>query len=128
MTEVSGQIIKADKRGRIRVTRERRQSLIQEFEQSGLSAAQFAQVCGVKYQTLATWIRKAHRAKPTGRKPGNSPTPLQWFETVVAPASTGSVTAHGLMVLFPDGVRLEVRDLSHVPLAAALIRTLGQAC
>ena len=60
-TQAVGEIIKTDVRGRMRVSTERRQNLLAEYEQSGLSAKKFAQLAGLKYQTFASWLQKRRR-------------------------------------------------------------------
>jgi hypothetical protein len=62
-TEVSTQIIKADSLGRLRMSAERRESLLDEFERSGLSGQKFAEVLGLKYPTFATWVQKRRRQR-----------------------------------------------------------------
>jgi hypothetical protein len=62
-TEVPAQIIKTDCLGRLRVTAERRESLLDEFKRSGLSGPKFAELLGLKYQTFATWVQKRRRQR-----------------------------------------------------------------
>src|ERR1700676_3445232 len=64
--EGSGEIFKRDRRGRVRVPKARREMLLDEWERSGGSAAQFADYVGIKYSTLASWIQK--RRKQAGLK------------------------------------------------------------
>src|ERR1700692_730236 len=66
MPEDNGEIFKRDRRGRVRVPRARREMLLDEWERSGGSAAQFADYVGIKYSTLANWIQK--RRKQAGLK------------------------------------------------------------
>lgn len=51
-------VLKADKMGRVRTPAARREELLAEFEKSGLSGTQFAELAGANYQTTATWIEK----------------------------------------------------------------------
>lgn len=108
-----------DTKGRVRTSREQRRVILAEFERSGLSAAQFAQRTGLKYSTLAGWVQRYRRTKRPGRK-----TPVRLLEAVVASATSGSV----LQVQLPGGARLEIREASQVPLAAALVHALEQSC
>ncbi len=48
-------LIKTDTLGRLRTSPERREMLLDEFEQSGMSGAEFARLIGIKYQTFAGW-------------------------------------------------------------------------
>ena len=47
------QILSQDTRGRVLVTPERRESLLAEYDRSGMSGVKFAQYVGIKYSTLA---------------------------------------------------------------------------
>ena len=46
-------LLKTDARGRVRATPERRAAILAEFDRSGLSAAQFARLAGIKHSTFA---------------------------------------------------------------------------
>src|SRR5712671_379246 len=87
--EDNGEIFKRDTRGRVRVPKARREMLLDEWERSGGSAAQFADYVGIKYSTLANWIQK--RRKQAGLrasllKPGavdSSQSHGYWVEAIV---------------------------------------------
>lgn len=127
MTDTNGsdvQIMKVDTRGRVRTTAKRRQSVLEEFDRSGVSAMKFAELAGIKYQTFATWLQKRRRQTQTARK---FPDTVRWLEAVVDQARSpggGEV----LVVALPGGARVELRDLRQVPLATALLRSLAQPC
>jgi|ERR1700730_8464999 hypothetical protein len=63
--EEAGQILSQDARGRVLVSRERRESLLEEYDRSGMSGVKFAQYVGIKYSTLAYWLqsRRRHRGR-----------------------------------------------------------------
>ena len=61
--EESGQILSQDARGRVLVSRERRESLLAEYDRSGMSGVKFAQYVGIKYSTLASWLQKRRRRR-----------------------------------------------------------------
>ena len=46
--EGSGQILSQDARGRVLVSRERRESLLAEYDRSGMSGVRFAKYVGIK--------------------------------------------------------------------------------
>lgn len=48
-----GEILKVDARGRVQVTAERREALLDEFDRSGMSGAGFAKHYGIKYTPFA---------------------------------------------------------------------------
>jgi len=54
-------LIKTDRLGRIQVTPQHREALLDKFEQSGVSGQQFAKQHGIKYTTFANWCQKRRR-------------------------------------------------------------------
>lgn len=125
MQKFDGAILETDTKGRVQTPAARRESLLDEFEQSGLSAAKFAALVGIKYQTFADWAlrrRKQSGATALGAKPAD---PVRWLEAVVeqaqssAPAKASSVRLH-----LPGGAHLELAQVNQAPLAAALLHSL----
>ena len=57
------EVLKTDKRGRVRVPVERREALLDEFEKSGMSGAKFARLAGIKYATFANWTHGAQEGE-----------------------------------------------------------------
>ena len=108
-----------DTKGRVRTSKEQRRLILNEFERSGVSAAQFAKRTGVKYSTLAGWVLRYRRTK----RPGLN-SPVRLLEAVVAPAPVSLA----LQVQLPGGARLEIREASQVALVAALVRALEKPC
>ena len=81
-------LLKTDDLGRVRTPQARRESLLDEYERSGLSGAKFAALTGIKYSTFATWAqrrRKPQRSAPITAKPRPS---VQWLEAVVDQAQS----------------------------------------
>jgi transposase-like protein len=109
----------ADTKGRLRASKEQRRVILAKFEESGLSAARFAQRTGLKYSTFAAWVQRYRRVKRPERKPA-----LRLLEAVVAPPAP----AAGLQLHLPNGARLEISDASQIPLAADLVRALEKPC
>ena len=129
-SETDSGIFQIDSKGRVRVSRERREQLLDEFEKSGLSGAQFARTVGVKYQTFAFWRQQRQRTKPVSAE-GSSPkkaATVQWLETVIseAQASARPVEA-ALVVRLPSGAAMELNNGSQVAAAAALLRAWEKA-
>ena len=141
------QVLKADRRGRVRVPRERREALLAEFRGSGVSAAEFARLTGLRYSTFAGWVARARRQEaarvatapaPDGKVTATGPlveaaTPwpaatsrggaVRLFEAVVeAPRSASGP----LPVELPGGARLLLAEPAQVPLAAELLAALAQ--
>jgi hypothetical protein len=70
------------------VGRERRDALLEEYDRSGMSGVRFAKYVGVKYTTLAYWLKRRRRLRErqklkaqAGTKPGRSEG--TWIEAVV---------------------------------------------
>ena len=122
MTEAE-QLLKVDVSGRVWTSRERREALLDEFERSGTSAAQFAALVGVKYPTFASWVQMRRRQRGgTGQTGGEGgPAALRWVEVMAGAAAAG-----GLWVLLPGGARMEVADSGQAVLAAELLRALAR--
>ncbi len=118
MKEGSGPL-KADALGRVRTPLAKREEVLDEFEKSGLSGVAFAGLVGVKYPTLASWVRR-RRGRPGVAKPVRE---VRFLEAV---AGTGArVTAAAPLELdLPCGARLRIAGLEQVPLAVALVRGL----
>ena len=121
-------VIKTDTLGRMRRTPQQRERILDEFERSGLSGGKFAELCGVKYQTFATWVqgRKHQRNGYRNGKPRrNTLTQVKWLEASVQPEAT---CTQGLRLQLPGGVQVEISHASHIPLVAALVRALAKPC
>jgi transposase len=109
-------------------TPEQRERILDEYERSGLSGPKFAALCGVKYQTFASWLarrksrRQAHSKRQAQRK---AATPVRWLEASVQPAAASTT---GLLLQLPGGVRAQISNEHHIPLAAALVRALEKPC
>jgi len=109
-----------DTKGRVRATMEQRRAILTEFEKSGVCAAQFAKVIGLKYSTFAGWVQRYRRAKP---KP--SPQRLRLLEAVIegGPGKEGT-SGHVVIVQLPGQVRVELSSLAQVPLVSELLKAL----
>jgi len=141
MTSMSGEleIFKTDRRGRVRVPLERREALMDEFQKSGLSGAEFARLAGIKYATFANWRQKRRKAGGPGEgpmEPGGttgsvmSEGPVRILEAVVEERATAQrMTGQpvGLLIELPGGGRMEVQSSCHVRLAAELLEYLAQS-
>jgi hypothetical protein len=129
-----GEIFKTDTAGRVRVSRARREALLDEFERSGASGAQFAAYVGVKYSTFAYWVSQRRRRKalewgesgPDAPRKGTGAAPLRWWETVIEPPPKGASEPEVLRVQLPGGARLDIATPAQAALAAVLLEKLGQ--
>ena len=116
------EIIKTDRKGRIRFNAQRRQELLLEFDRSGLTAPKFAEVTGLKYQTFAAWLQRRRRQGLVPSQAANKS--VQWLETVLSAAAPA---AGSLLMKFPGGPVLEVTTSSQALLAAELLRAWEKA-
>lgn len=119
-----GEILKRDVAGRVWTPKERREALLDEFEASGVSGAEFARTVGVKYPTFANWAKQRRESSHQSTDKSKPGVPaLRWVEAVVDKA-TGH-TLVGLTVHLPGGARMEIADSRQAALAASLLRALA---
>lgn len=125
LSECGSEILKSDRRGRVRTSLARRQELLAEFDKSGLSAPKFAALTGLKYQTLAGWLarRRKQREEVSPAVPSARQPTVQWLETVIDKAqSAQAATAAALIVRLPSGAVVEVTNPAQATLAGAVLR------
>lgn len=125
-------ILKTDALGRVRMPADRREAILDAFEQSSMSGLAFAKHVGVKYPTLASWIQKRRRERdkyPQRKLPELSPSQITFVEAQVEKPSE-AVLQTALEVQTAHGIKLRIRSQSDVELAARLIRSLNkpQSC
>ncbi len=111
-----GSIIKSDRTGRTRYTRQYKQEVLDAFESSSLGAPAFARHCGIKYPTFAAWIAARKRAA----RPESVAKPAFLLAEV-----PGAGEAAGLEVRLPGGAVLRAADSLQVKLLAELLRNLA---
>src|SRR5580700_10592682 len=106
-SEEAGQILSQDARGRVLVSRERREWLLEEYDRSGMSGVKFARYVGIKYSTLAYWLqrRRRHREREKFKQkaayemePGRNNG--AWIEAVVDNGSAPRVSTGALRIYF----------------------------
>lgn len=116
--EPTNTIIKSDRIGRARYTREYKDEVLAAYESSGMSGPAFAEHCGLKYPTFATWAATRRREKD-GPADGAGPGRFVLAEIGAAPG------AGTLQVTLPGGAVAELGSPSQAGLLAALIRALA---
>ena len=124
-TTETNAVFKQDRKGRVRVPRERREALLSEFARSGLSGAAFARLAGVNYATFANWVQKRRRAGGVEAPRSGS---VQLVEAVVEESvgAPGGTRGGGLLVELPGGCRVAVETPLQLALAAELIKLVAQ--
>ena len=107
-------VLKTDGLGRVKTPAARRESLLDEFERSGLSGAKFAALTGIKYQTFAAWaLRRRKQNAAPAKVPAPPADPVRWLEAVMAPVSTnpGSPRPTPVILQLPGGVQKHPGDI-----------------
>ena len=100
-SSAEGVLVQTDSKGRLRVPKEQRKAVLARFEQSGMSAAKFAAVAGIKYSTFAGWVQRYRRAKPKAALRR-----LRLLEAVVDPGHSAERTSECVLsVHLPGQVR-----------------------
>lgn len=128
------ELLKTDALGRVKVPPNKRETILDAFEQSGMSGSAFASHIGVKYQTFATWVQKRRgergeypvlkqsggKVKAKKRKRSSS---VSLVEAVLeAPVSNDASV--GLELEAPGGIKLRVSRREDIALAVELLRAL----
>ena len=131
-TKLGSEVLKQDSRGRVRVPVERREALLDEFEKSGASGAQFARMAGLKYATFANWVhqRRQRRRQAGGqlRVAGNGGA-IPLFEALVEGGSGDAERGGemgGLLVELPGGSRVRIESPVQMAMAAELVALIAQ--
>lgn len=121
-------VIKSDTIGRMITPTERRRSLVEEYEKSGLSGTKFAALVGVKYTTFAGWLQRYRRQRGgRGEVKGvaDAASQMRWLETVIEQAqSPAGKDRSALIVQLPGGARAEISTVHQAGLVAALLQAL----
>ena len=119
--ETSTSIIKSDRAGRTRYTQAYKDEVVASYRQSNMSAAAFAEHCGVKYPTFASWVAKARCPKPQRDDKSAEGGCGQRFIL----AEIGSDSDTPLKVELPGGVIAHVSSSRQFGLLADLLKALS---
>lgn len=129
---VSSGLIKSDCLGRIHVSKEHREKLLDAFDSSGMSGVKFAAHYGIKYTTFASWIQKRRRER--NEYPGASPkAPSRLLDSLAevtlaepTPSMVSELSSTSLVTLkFPNGSTLDIGNPEQARIAAALLNNLN---
>jgi hypothetical protein len=120
-------VLQVDERGHVRVSRQRREVLLEEFERSGMSGAKFARLAGIKYPTFMYWLKQRRERCGRQGEVGLSEAPAVSFVEALIDGSCRRPSTEGLMIELAGGARLRVDSPIQLRLAAELLRMLGQA-
>ena len=118
--------IKTDRLGRIKLSRDHREALLNEFDSGEMSGIQFAKLHGINYTTFANWRqnrnklkRKSKAAKPRSTR---SESPQSFSEVEVTQQAKCRVALH---VKLSHGETVQMHQVEQAPLLAALIKSLA---
>ena len=127
-TQPNGVVLKTDTRGRVVTPVARRESLLDEFERSGLSGAKFAQLTGLKYSTFACWLQRRRQERGAAPSAGQKDpaAAVRWLEAVVEQPSPGP-GPDLVRVRLSSGAWVEVQHAGQAALVAALVRAWEKA-
>lgn len=114
-------VLKQDRLGRVQRTAEQRADIVEEFKRSGLSVGRFAQLSGIAYNTLWTWVHQAGIKLRQSR----SLAPRLVQAVVSIPCLPTSSAASSLRLCLGQAVVVELSNVEQVPLAAQLIKALN---
>ncbi len=125
-------ILKTDALRRVRMPADRREAILDAFEQSGMSGQAFARHVGVKYPTFATWVQKRRRKRgeyPRKNLLGAVSSEITFVEAQIQTPSEPALKV-GLEVQTTEGVKLMIRSQHEIELAVELIHSLNkpQSC
>jgi len=130
--EEPGEILSQDAQGRVLVSRERRELLLEQYDRSGMSGVKFAQYVGIKYSTLAYWLqsRRRHREREKLLMKAGADTEVSksngaWIEAVVEKGSQPRVPIGALRIYFAGGAYCQISSATEAALAAELLGRLG---
>jgi transposase-like protein len=116
-------LLRADTKGRVRTPRERREQLLDEFEQTGASAAMFAKIAGLRYSTFAAWVNRRRKQQASAGAPSGAGEALvQFVEAAVEPKAPRR--AGTLRIALPGGAQVEIGSSDEVMLVAELLQAL----
>ena len=111
-------------RGRVRTSPARRNAILDEFERSGGSGAQFAAHLGIKYPTFASWV--AQRRRERGGQREDAAPALRWVEALVETTPRTTAPPSGAVrIHLPGGAVMELADAAQTGLIAALLIRLA---
>ena len=118
------QVLPVDTRGRVRVSMQRREALLSQFDKSGMTGKRFAAWAGINYQTLCGWLQR--RRKAGSQQPAVAePSSLQWVEATLEGESRQAPGRGVLVVHLLGGARMEIGDGLSASLAAEVLRNLA---
>ena len=117
-------ILKTDVLGRVKRTQTERDAIVDAFEASALSGAQFAERHGLNYQTFMTWRRQRRK-----RLELDAPHDVKNDDFTFLEVSTERpvVDPDAIVINVGNQVKIEVSSHGQIELAASLIKELSSS-
>jgi hypothetical protein len=132
VAEEPGEILSRDAQGRVLISRERRELLLERYDRSGMSGVKFAEYIGIKYSTLAYWLQSRRRKREREKSLVKASTDTEpsksngaWIEAVVENGGQPRVQEGALRVYFVGGAYCRVSSAAEAALAAEVLGRLG---
>jgi transposase-like protein len=114
-------IIKSDRIGRSQYRPQYKAEVLAAYRESGMSGRAFAEQCGIKYPTFASWVTKENKSTGPGTiRSSGSPFVLAEFESPGASASRSA-----LEIKLPGGAIATATSCDQVRLLAELLKALA---
>lgn len=117
LSPVPNEILKTDCKGRIRFPARMREQLLDEYERSGMSGAEFAAFYNIKYPTFATWRQRRKRAR---QKSVEAEKTCTLIEVAVADGSEN----RGVQIDLPGGASVRIANPTEAQLVAEILKGL----
>ena len=121
--EAAMPLIKTDRLGRLMITPEHREALLDKFERSGVSGQQFAKHHGIKYTTFTGWCQKRRRSRVSLTSSSDS-SDHEVISSLTEVVSTSETSTNGVRLSLGGRVELTLNTQAQVPLVAKLIQAL----
>ena len=123
--DLTGGLIRADRRGRLLVRAEQRVAILKAFDESSLSAMAFCRQHQLSYSTFAAWLQRRRKGQAAGKADLTSSHPPAFAEVIVDEGKPEIKPAPPLRVVLRSGVSFEIASAEQLPLAVGLIQSLA---
>ena len=111
-------LIRTGRDGRQRFSEDYKRQVLDTFETSGMSGKAFAEQCGVKYPTFASWLAKRRRSGGSAlSKPTAAAAPAFLLAEI-------GETSDSLELTLPGGITARIATPAQARLLAALLSEL----
>lgn len=120
-------ILRTDVLGRVKISKDHREALLDAFEQGGASGKAFARDHGVNYQTFASWIQKRRRERglyPAMKRASPEPLKLLLAEVEVPSITSSPTNGSPIEIALPGGLLIRAGEGASVSSVVELVKAL----